>query len=1599
MTSTVQAPPPAAVRPAATASGPPEGPRSRRWLLGFWAVVFVLFLAVHPGRTTFDTKLGVALDPWQFLSDLGQLWHDRGGFGGIQDQYVGYVWPMLPFYGLCKLIHLPVWLAERLWLSIVVSVAFWGALRLAERLRVGSGSARLLAAVAYALWPVFTVVVGSTSAAALPGAFLPWVLLPLTDERYSARIAALRSALIVPFMGGVNAAATLASLLPVGLYLLSRPRGPRQRKLIGWWVPGVILATAWWWIALLMLGIYGENFLPYVETSQTTTATMSATESLRGAGNWVAYLHFGEAWLPAGWTVASSVVVIVCSSLAAGLGLAGLARRDMPERRWLALTVLSVALITLAGYGGSFGAPFHSVVQDWLNGGLVPFRNIYKFQTGLALALVLGLAHLVGVASKTRGARPVRGRRFAPLVAAVLILPGLAWPYLNGSILQPGSFQELPKYWQTTADWLKKYSPDSRALVVPATAHGIYTWGSPIDEPLDVLADSRWAERDYVPFGTAGNRRAMDAVEQSLMTGGAVPGLADYLSRAGLYYVVVRNDLDPDQLGYVPTATVKRTLEQSGYQRVTGFGPVMTGGRIANDTPLQVEGLYPRRRAVEIYEPTDKDVARPGQAGLKPIADTAVVSGGPESLLPLAADPSMRGRAAVLTGDNHPGLGTSDVQVVGDGLRRADTRFGLVDSNTSYTYTRDQRNDSGSVQDPGRKPHQILPTKGIGHQTVAELRGARSVTASSTGNWLFHLPQYDPVNAFDGNPDTAWAEGAAGSANGQWLRIRFEGSVDVPSSFKVTPLPQDGVRSAATRVRVETEKGSVTSYLQPNGMAQSIKVRSGSTSWLKITIVGSTERHAGLTGAGFSEIDLPDVQVTRLLRLPTDASGSDASSASAEVVSLHRTADPTGLSPTGTEAGLHRSFSTSTAGTYAMKASAVPVPGEDLDKLLYEVAPEQQSRITATAESTAKLGAGLSARNLTDGDLTTAWIAGDNPTIHLSWPDKQPVSSIVLAPAGGLSTRPTKVNISSPDGAAIVGVDENGWARFDPITTDHLDITVTETTPLTVHNPVADDDLQLPVGLTEAYVPGLDQYRTPQPSGTRKFSLPCGKGPVVAVDGKLYGTSAKGTVRDLVERRAIDVTLCQEGRTDTALELTDGSHRVEAGDAGPLALTDVTLTRGTVADAATAGRDLKIRDWLGDRREVSVGSGAASYLTTYENYNDGWKATLGGKELTPVRLDGWQQGWRIPSGAGGTVKLSYEPSTTYEAGLIGGGVAVAALAGLVLWRRRSPNPDEPQPVPPLPGLWPGLVALTLVGVVIAGFFALLVPALALLARRRHALLVPIAFLALAGAGIAAATGAGSPVSADEGAFGPAAQLLALIGLFAALVSVREPDASGAAVSRWEASPGSSEAPTAALPPRVRRESGGPGVLPGALPGGFEEKPGAGAQPAGERTGPGAEPTGEKPGAGAEPTRERTGPGAEPTGEKPGAGAEPTRERTGPGAEPTGEKPGAGAEPTRERTGPGAEPTGEKPGAGAEPTRERTGPGAEPAGEKPGTCGTGAESGARAASGPTVSARGPGSAQPEPEPPTARLTFHKPRFRATPPEEPGTQEDTGRGEAT
>ena len=240
-----------------------------RWAALAWVVVLVALLVQDPGRMTFDTKLGVNIDPVGFYERLWHLWNPLEYLGSLQDQYIGYAFPMGAFYLTAHLLHVPVWVAERLWMSLLITAGFWGLVRLAEAVGTGTRPTRLLAGAAFALWPTFTVLVGSSSGGLLPGLLAPWAVLPLVRTG-SARLAAARSGLVIACMGGINAASTLAALVLPGLYILTR-RGHRRWSLAGWWAAAVLLATAWWTGPLLYQGRYGFSFLPYIEQATTTT--------------------------------------------------------------------------------------------------------------------------------------------------------------------------------------------------------------------------------------------------------------------------------------------------------------------------------------------------------------------------------------------------------------------------------------------------------------------------------------------------------------------------------------------------------------------------------------------------------------------------------------------------------------------------------------------------------------------------------------------------------------------------------------------------------------------------------------------------------------------------------------------------------------------------------------------------------------------------------------------------------------------------------------------------------------------------------------------------------------------------------------------------------------------------------------------------------------------------------------------------------------------------------------------------------------------------------------------------------------------------------
>jgi arabinofuranan 3-O-arabinosyltransferase len=1392
----------------------------RRWAVLAWVLVLAALLVQDPGRMTFDTKLGVDIDPVGFYRLLWHLWNPLEWFGGLQDQYIGYAFPMGVFYLVAHALHVPVWVAERIWMSLLIAVGFWGMVRLAEALGLGSRPARLLAGAAFALWPTFTILAGSTSGAVLPGVLAPWAVLPLARSD-SARMAAARSGLIVLCMGGINAVSTLAAIVPAGLYVLTRP-GRRRWVMLAWWVPAVLLATAWWLVPLLYQGRYGFNFLPYIEQAANTTQTASAAAALRGSSNWVAYLNLGQPWLTAGSVMVGSVWAVAGGTVAAAAGLAGLARWDLPEAVWLRLTAAVGAVWALAGYGGPLGGPLHQQVGSLLNGPLSALRNIYKIEPALAVVLALGIAHVLA-----RGVWPRPAARSIACVAAVAALVGMGLPYLDGKALQPGPFKQVPSYWQQAANWLGTHNKTETTLVVPADSHGIYTWGQPIDEPMEPLAKSPWVQRNLVPFSGGGASDLVNGAEQAIESGTASPGLAGYLARAGIRYVLVRNDLDPAQLGYTPPSVVHSALRASGFTRVASFGQPVPTGPVGDGTALQVEAIEPAYPPLEIFQATDSAQRPGGPAAVLPTASATLVDGGPSALLQLEAQGLLGSQAAVLAGqDTGDGLPVAS-QDVTDGLRRADTSFGLPNNNTSYTYTAAGTIPPDNPQGAGgQDPRQLLPAGTSAHQTVAVIRGAANVTASSAGSWLWEVPQGDPVNAFDGNPSTAWTEASAGSAAGQWIQVNFDHALDLTGPVS-TRLLDDIPRPVATRLVVTTAAGRAVTDTRVTGAAQPLSVPSGSTSWLRITIAQTSGGTAGGPGAGISEVRIPGVKAARYLRPAQEQAGPAPS------FSFHRqTATTLGL-PGGTppEASLDRTFSTGGTQRYDLSASVTAMPGTQLNRLLDKVASGTPVQVRVTASSTFGSLPGLRAQNLLETGAGAGWLAsGPNATLHVQWKGKRSIGEIDLtASTVGIAAQPTRVLITSPAGTRDVPVPQSGVLRFPPLVTDQMYISFPGVMPTTAYNPLVGDAQQLPVGLASLTIPALSKLNTGLPVPFASFNLACGQGPPVTVDGHTYPTSVSGVVADLTNFISVPLHLCTKG---SALTLGPGRHWLSSPGTGlPLSITDLSLTpagassastassgatpakggpakgapASTTAASATAGRSLRIGSWDYEHRTMTIGAGAQSYLEVHQVTNAGWTATLNGHQLTPVTLDGWQQAFVVPAGAGGQIVLNYTPTTTYR-WLLGASVlAILVLIAAAIWPARRRSRPGPRPVaagvdgpygydgPHGPGgpygpgagaaattgagtgtgtgqigYWLAAAVAALVLALVGGLLALVVPAVMLLGWWRPRWVPWLAFLAMCLAGVMVLTSLNHGPQFGQGAFGWPAQAAALVALAAAL---------------------------------------------------------------------------------------------------------------------------------------------------------------------------------------------------------------------------------------
>ncbi|MGA9873595.1 MAG: alpha-(1-_3)-arabinofuranosyltransferase [Rhodococcus sp. (in: high G+C Gram-positive bacteria)] len=1332
-------------------------PLGRRWLLGVSALAFVLSFLQVPGYTVADTKYDLTQNPLGFLARASHQWTSQAPLGQVQNQAYGYFFPHGAFFALGDIASVPPWITQRLWWALLLIAGFWGIVRLAEALGIGSRSSRVIAATAFALSPRVVTTLASISSETMPMMLAPWVLIPIVKafdpgsrhspgRQWGTRTSAAQSALAIALMGAVNAVATAAACLVGVVWVLCHRPNRRWVVFSAWWAGFVLLGTLWWIVPLLLLGTVSPPFLDYIESSGTTTQWASLAEILRGTSSWTPFVSPERV---AGAVLVTQPAAVIATGVVAAAGVAGLAMRSMPARGRLTV-MLFVGIVGLtAGYVGELGSPVGESVRLFLDSAGAPLRNVHKLEPVVRIPLVLGLAHLlakvplpgsVPAATWRKAiAHPEREKMVAVaglVLVALTFSTSLAW---TGKLAPRGAYEAIPEYWHEAADWLTEHasgsSPDGsdaqRALVVPGAPFALQTWGLTRDEPLQALATTPWAVRDSVPLTPPGAIRALDSVQRLIADGRPSAGLADTLLGQGIHYVVVRNDLEPETSRSARPVQVHAALDGSpGLRKVVEFGEDIAPGTVPGIT---VDGdLRPSYPAVEIYT-----VGSPGAVSGPYIVDldrVPFVQGGPEVVQRLderrrsgAPDPVPEGPVILASDAAAAGIPVDRVTVTDTPMNR-ETDFGQVDSHSSALRSADE---------PRRSLNEVADYPVQGADTVdGEWEGA-TITASSSASDSTQIGGTKPGSGVaavvDGDLATSWVSNGIDNAVGQWLQLDFDEPVNGGLlNLRTSP---GTIGDPVKWLEITTPNGSTAARIDKPGDPMTVSLPGGSNAWLRITAKSTVDGTSGsqfgiseLTVDDYSNRDNPQpVSIVHRAVLPPVSSGADVQGwelgqefpgRSGCLDTEDRTRCSSGLSVAPEELGR---FS---------RTLAVPVGTAVLPELTLRTrqSPELETLLSDTERPVASGDSDVgdlrgSAFAATDGDARTSWTApessiesraGTQPTLTVELPQPTLVDGLTLTPSvGELPAHPTSVAVDLGSGPQVRTIDPDESTTIDlyPQVTDRIVLSIVDWDDVLDKNSLG-FVLPQPPGLAEVTVLSNGREVGSPLEEDRAITVACDVGPIMSIAGQTIRASVTATAAQFRSGDPLQATICEgpfpvPNDILNPIPLPEGKQDIVVDPGAAFFVDGIRLRTMPVPAESPVSSYPRAADttaWDADHREITVsGSEGAKLLVVPESNNIGWRATApDGSTLTPVTVDGWQQGWIVPEGTAGTVTLEYSSDKWYRLGIFGGLLLLIPLALLTRRRSQTDGANSPEPWRNAIVGWVALVAAVAVMAGIAG---------------------------------------------------------------------------------------------------------------------------------------------------------------------------------------------------------------------------------------------------------------------------------------------------------
>ncbi|MCB1028932.1 MAG: DUF3367 domain-containing protein, partial [Microthrixaceae bacterium] len=1028
---------------------------------------------------------------------------------------------------------------------------------------------------------------------------------------------------------------------------------------------------------LVVLAVNGpvvQANLSVTELPETVSAHSSWAESIRGLGYWLTYFGGGGTTQP---HPSPYVLNPLAAALSLLIPLAGLI--TLVRTRWRAARtygwMLALALVAMVGlYPTDGGYPLAQALS-WIyeNAPSSRFlRNGYKAGAGWALALAVLVGVGVSELGSIRNRRRPGARRFLGAAAAVAVL-ATAIPFWQTDLYPPAETSEgIPGYWKTAAAYLNDLPNDGRVLILPGANRTRYRWGYIGDDLFDALLSQPHVARSTLPQGTPEAADLLDALDRYLTGPDFEPGVVGpILARMGIRWVVLRNDLDWEEMGAPRPVAFNGLRGDPDLTAIATFGapgdfvsaPDRNGD--AEPTPEEAQGLTP----VEVFKVADS----PGLVRTDPrppllVAGSGETWPGLSTAGYLDSEGPVRYLPSMSAATTQRLLEAGSSLVISDGNRRRVQR-GTAEQNYLSPVL-----PAGA--DGADRPARPL-FDGTGEQTVADYGDASAITATAYGapNQTFP-PSYRPSNATDENPRTAWALSGIRDPRGESLTIELDEPTTLDRA-SITQIRNPADTPTIVRITVTDDQGRSIGYdLGTATTAINLPPREVSSLTFRIDAVSTQSPLA----VGFSEIALFDSNSQRLdlaerLVLPEVPDVEGAGEAARYLFERS-----TMGAPLVEEPGLRRTFETADgARNYTARIWARAgrdTPDVVLDNLVNrEVGAYGSSRFQGRLEDS-----GSGAVDAIGDDLGRAWqappISGETLTLRL--PDTEVDTLSLITPGADelLSSKIDSLTVSgySDDATVYANVKAFPEQRCAPdlseragrcLARTNITLPAEAVDRLVIRvgavSALADGSGPLPISIVEAGINGTIGFGQ---VAERRDAEDCT--PVLSVDGTDVGVrlaSVEGDpLAETVELEACDLVGLRPGTHDlqTTLGGTGLVSRVSlvpegAPEPSP---TEAEPNRATLTNLGrtSLGADLRVDG----PTQVIIGEAAG----------DGWSASFdGASSQRSVALD-TMAGWVVEEPAS-TMVAAYTPQRTYTIAL--GLTLLAVTASLVTALRREPT--------------------------------------------------------------------------------------------------------------------------------------------------------------------------------------------------------------------------------------------------------------------------------------------------------------------------------------